>query len=78
MNVKKGYQACPKIHVKRGFFHNRALYVRSVNRVSNSCKIDLKGYDFLEILRASGSFVISFFLQLLCLKDPLNFPCLGL
>ena len=37
------YQACPKVHVKRVFFHNSALYVRNVNR-SNSCKISLKGY----------------------------------
>ena len=51
LNVKRGYQARPKINVKRVFFHNRALYVRNVNRVLNSCKIDLEGYDFLEILR---------------------------
>ena len=36
---------------KKGLFHNRALFVRNVNRVSNSCKIGLKGNDFLEILR---------------------------
>ena len=45
MNVKIGYQARPKIHVKR-IFHNQALQVCNVNRVSNSCKIGLKGYDF--------------------------------
>ena len=31
---------------KKGLFHNRVLYVRNVKRVSNSCKIGLKGYDF--------------------------------
>ena len=49
LNVKKGYQARAKIHVKRVFFPNQALYMRNVNRVSNSCKIGLKWYDFLEI-----------------------------
>ena len=34
-NVNRVYQARPKIHVKRVFFHNRALYVRNVSRVSN-------------------------------------------
>ena len=41
-----GYQARPKIHVKRVFFHSRALYVCNMNRISNSCKIGLKEYDF--------------------------------
>ena len=51
--LRGGYQAHPKIDVKRVFFfcHNRALYVPYLNRVSNSCKIVLKGYDFLKILR---------------------------
>ena len=49
LECQKGYQARPKIYIKRVFFHNRVLYVRNVNRVSNSCKIGLKGYDFLEI-----------------------------
>ena len=45
-NGEGGYQARPKIHVKRVFFQSRALYVRNVNRVSNSCKIGVKGYVF--------------------------------
>ena len=45
-NVKSGYQARPKFHVERVFFHSRALYVCNVSRVSNSCKIGLKGCDF--------------------------------
>ena len=44
-----GYKARPKIHVKRVIFHNRALYVRNVNRASNSCKIGQKGCDFLDL-----------------------------
>ena len=39
-----GYQACPQIHVKRVFFYGQARNVRNVNRVSNSYKIDIKGY----------------------------------
>ena len=49
LNGKKGYQARPKIHVKRVFFHNRALHVRNVNRVSNSCKIGQNGMIFLKM-----------------------------
>ena len=46
--MSKGYQACPKIHVKGYFsqFSTIALYVRNVNRVSNSYKIGLKGMVF--------------------------------
>ena len=62
-NDKMGYQACPKIHVKRVIFHNSALYVCNMNRASNSCKIGLKGYDFLEILRIYR--VV--FMQILCM-----------
>ena len=37
---------------KKGLFHNRALYLRNMNRVSNSCKIDIsQGRIFFEILR---------------------------
>ena len=43
----QGYQAHPNIHVKRVFFHSWAVYVRNMNRVSNSCKIGLQGYDCL-------------------------------
>ena len=50
LNVKMGYQARPKIPVRRVLSHNPALYVCNVNSVSNSCKIGLKVYDFLEIL----------------------------
>ena len=49
-NVKKEYQARPKIHVKGVFFHShdsRALYVGNVNRISNLCKIGLKGCNFV-------------------------------
>ena len=56
LKCQEGYQARPKTDVKRVFFHNRALYVRNVNRVSNSCKIGLIGYDFLEVLRIYGCF----------------------
>ena len=52
LECQGGYQASPKIHEKRVFFHSWALYVGNLNRVSNSCEIGLKGYDFLEkILR---------------------------
>ena len=51
LECQETVQARPKIHVKRVFFHNGALYVRNVNRVSNSCKIGLTGYDFFELLR---------------------------
>ena len=44
------------------FVHNRALYVRNVNRVSNSCKIGLKGNDFFGDLTYLGLF----FMQNLC------------
>ena len=63
LNVKKGYRTCPKIHEKRVFFHNRALNVRNVNRVPNSCKIGLKGYDFVE---DQITYLGLFFMQNLC------------
>ena len=44
--MSRGYQARPKIHIKRVFFHSWALYVCNMNRVSNSCEIGLKGFDF--------------------------------
>ena len=49
-NVRMGYQALPKIHMKRIFFHSPALYMRNVNRVSNLCKIGLKGCVFVCLL----------------------------
>ena len=71
-NVKSGYQARPKFHVKRVFFHSRALYVCNVNRVSNSCKIGLKGCDFFWDLFILGLFFIQnlrkrvWFLEIWC------------
>ena len=50
LECQEGYQVRPKIHMKRVFFHSQALYVHNMNRVSNSCKIALKGCDFFEIL----------------------------
>ena len=54
--MSRGYQARPKIHVKRVLFHSLALYVRHVNRVSNLCKIGLKSTIFSKILRILGWF----------------------
>ena len=62
LECQEGYQAHPKIHVKRVIFHSWILYVRNVNRVSNSCKTGLKGYDFKEDLMYLGLF----FIQNLC------------
>ena len=62
LECQEGYQAHPKIHVKRVIFHSWTLYVRNVNRVSNSCKTGLKGYDFKEDLMYLGLF----FIQNLC------------
>ena len=56
------YQARPKIHVKRVIFHSWTVYVHNVNRVSNSCKTGLKGYDFKEDLM----YLVLFFIQNLC------------
>ena len=62
LNVKRGDQARPKIYVKSVCLHNPALYVCNVDRVSNSCKIGLKGGDFF------GDFthLRLFFMQSLC------------
>ena len=79
--------------------------MRNMNRVSNSCKIGLKGCDFggrsyvfrvvmqnlckrvffffwkyddfRVILPFIAKFCDLFFCKLLCLKDPINYTCLG-
>ena len=47
LEYQEGVSGSSKNLVNKIFFHNRALYVRNVNRVSDSCKTGLKGYDFL-------------------------------
>ena len=43
LNANRGIRLI-QIYMKKGyFFHNQALYVGNVNRVSNSCKTSLKG-----------------------------------
>ena len=50
LECQEGVSDLSEKSCKKSFFHNRALYVRNVNRVSNSCKIGLVRYDFLEML----------------------------
>ena len=75
------YQARPKIHVKRVIFHSWTVYVHNVNRVSNSCKTGLKGYDFKEDLMYLGLFFIQnlckrlCFFEILCTKGNLAKFC---
>ena len=45
--MSRGYQARPKIHTKKGLFAQLSTVCALVlHRVSDSCKIGLKGYDF--------------------------------
>ena len=48
LECQEGVSGLSKNSHKKVFFHNWALYV---HMVSNSCKIGLKGYNFLEIWR---------------------------
>ena len=58
-------------------FHSWTVYVHNVNRVSNSCKTGLKGYDFKEDLMYLGLFFIQnlckrlCFFEILCTKGNL-------
>ena len=57
------------------------MYVHNVNRVSNSCKTGLKGYDFKEDLMYLGLFFIQnlckrlCFFEILCTKGNLAKFC---
>ena len=62
LKCQEGVSGSTKNSRKRVFFHNQALYMCNMNRVSNSCKIGLKGMIFLRYYVHLGLF----FMQKLC------------